>query len=357
MGELINSFILGSTAPVVDNGVYFTDTSPTATATTEFSGSFIAENTFNTSLSLSGSYSATQWVSSSSSITKQRVSYDFGVSTLFNKARITNSHDSGTQSNIGSRDIKIYGSTNAADYNVTYGADTALTLIYDGALREQDGTNGADWEYFIFASASYRYVIIDIANNHTSPSLVGIRRIEFGNQTGLLVPSGNPNLWESFSTPTAQATTTRTGGTFDPELSADTDLSLIGGWTNNQWMSAIAVTTLQRWSWDRGSSLTVNKLRISNSIDTGGTSNAHSIKDCVIYGSNNASDYNTTYAADTALVTLFTGTLSVHMAFDTTDWIYPTLLDIGSSYRYIIIDIVDSNAGAGRTGFRKIMTG
>ena len=359
MGELINSFILGTASPVVDDGVYFTDTSPTAIATSTYSMTFYAPAfAFDTSTSHTGTYNYASWLSASPyASAQQRLSYDMGTSKLVNKMRISNFHLSGTgERERGIRDIRVYGSTNASDYNTTYGSDTALTLLYDGATKKHSSFNGSDYDNFIMAAGTYRYIIIDISTNHyyTGDPSVGVRRIEFGYQSDLTVPSGNPNLWTAFSSPTAQATS-EFGAALVAENAADTDLSLTGGWTNNAWLSGSGQTSNQRWSWDRGSEIFLNKLRVSNMISNGGSS-SNGIKTVVIYGSNNASDYNNTYAANTALTTLYSGDIPEHVAQDTADWFYPTLLDY-DEYRYIVMDCADMYAGTTYMGFRRMMTG
>jgi len=163
---------------------YYTNTSPTAIATTTFAGEDVA-NLFDTSKSLTGAYGGQGWIGGSGVTTNTRVAVDLESAMNLFKIRMANYHDSGSGSTNGwgGQNIKIYSSVTLGDYVNTFNTVTGtMSLLYDGVLAKHTAVDEADWQEITLtglAPLSAQYVIIDIADQYAG-ALLGMRAVEIG---------------------------------------------------------------------------------------------------------------------------------------------------------------------------------
>ncbi|MCP3921900.1 MAG: hypothetical protein GY714_04865 [Desulfobacterales bacterium] len=113
------------------------------------------EHAFNTTLSKTGSSSATQWVSSILSVSNQRLIIVFSNVITFDKIVINNSHLSGGYVNRGAKNIKIYTSTDSITSTIYNAAISNSELIFDGVIAQHPASDtvddrgycGVEWAY------------------------------------------------------------------------------------------------------------------------------------------------------------------------------------------------------------------
>ena len=96
--------------------------------------SYYVENIFETSKAKDGTWNNTQWLSNA--ITNQRVVIVFNSVFSFYKIVINNSHSSGTETDTGAKNVKIYISNDAITSTVYNEAIPNSDLIFDGILLE-----------------------------------------------------------------------------------------------------------------------------------------------------------------------------------------------------------------------------
>ena len=180
MGNLINPHRFSPVDP--DPLTYYADTSPTAIASTEQNAARAIEWAFNTSRSLTGVADNNGWAGAATFNTNQRFAYtrpNPGVPVF--KMRNANYHNNGFGNTTGIKNVKIYISSNVADYNTTYGADTALTLMFDGVIPQHVGSDVDDLNVLTLLSSFYNgdYIIYDVADTYGA-SAMGTRQFDIG---------------------------------------------------------------------------------------------------------------------------------------------------------------------------------
>jgi hypothetical protein len=156
-------------------GSYQGNSTPTAIATTSIYGD---DKVWDTDLSNTGS--ANSGYRSDGELTNQRLAVDLGASPFAAYGcRIANGHHIGTQTDLGAKNVVIYGSNNAADYSSVYGTDNAMVQLWSGQLDEHTAVDEVDWQELTFSNAAaYRYIIVEIADNWGSTYAITVRRIQ-----------------------------------------------------------------------------------------------------------------------------------------------------------------------------------
>ena len=120
--------------------VFYTDTSPTAMASTENNlTTRRIELLFDTSTDVTGADTDNGWTGESSDDTNQRIAYTRpNPGTPLFKARSYNYHNNGAGNTVGIQNVKIYISSDIGDYNTNYGVLTGnMTLMFDGVITKQ----------------------------------------------------------------------------------------------------------------------------------------------------------------------------------------------------------------------------
>ena len=123
-----------------------------AYATTKYSTSYEAKFVFNTSLLKTGSWSGTSWLSSSGSITNQRLVCKFNSVKYVKKIVVNNAHNSGSTTEAGVRDTRIYFTSN--DYTgVVYGSiESDFHKIFDSSFSKHVASNSVDNKILLLES-------------------------------------------------------------------------------------------------------------------------------------------------------------------------------------------------------------
>ncbi len=114
-------------------------------STTHLESHYIAEYAFYTSLSKTGASSDNQWYASVGAgyVTDQRLICVFNTLTTFDTIRINNAHASGTYSDAGIQNVKIYTSLNAITSTVYGEAIANSTKIFDSTFPEHAAVDAA----------------------------------------------------------------------------------------------------------------------------------------------------------------------------------------------------------------------
>ena len=121
-----------------------TESDFTAYSTTNQGASWDVKYAFDTSVSKIGTSSSTDWLSSLSSTTNQRLICVFDVSIEFDQVRINNYHSNGSDTNVGAENVEINISTDTIT-DTTYGAAISnSTQIYDSTFDQHVASNVED---------------------------------------------------------------------------------------------------------------------------------------------------------------------------------------------------------------------
>jgi len=143
-----------------ENGVVIplVGTDFTAYATTEISTDYLAEFAFDTSLSKTGTYILNSW-RASSPIT-QRLIIVFNNAQSFRRIIINNIHNSGSNTDIGVKNTKIYTSINdeTPSGSPVYGEEISNSeLIFDGQIAQHVASDVIDDQEFYPVCFTYSY--------------------------------------------------------------------------------------------------------------------------------------------------------------------------------------------------------
>lgn len=130
--------------------------------------------------------------------------------------------------------------------------------------------------------------------------------------------------------------------------------SLIGSYTNQCWLSALFVSTNQRWHIDLGSAYIINRIYYENIHNSGGETNLGA-KNFTLWGSNSSDAFNDLVYNNDAGWTQLTTNISQfvqHVALNQADPQY-ILVTNNTPYRYYAIKCAD-NWGGNSLGLRRI---
>lgn len=150
-------------------------------ATSEYAGGgFEAFRSFNPANTLLGNMQYYAWVSANASYTNQRLHVDLGAAYLISRIYYENAHWTGTNTDMGAKDVIIQGSNSATAFaNLTYATNTDWTNLYSGTLKQHVAANQADPRYiYLIPLGKFRYYAFKFANNFSGTGYIGIRRIE-----------------------------------------------------------------------------------------------------------------------------------------------------------------------------------
>jgi hypothetical protein len=115
-----------------------------AYSTTSSNAHFVADFAFETALSKTGSYSRTSWVSLSGNVTNQRLTIRFCNPLWFDGITVNNGHDSGSDTDIGAKAVKIYRTAESTTSTTYEDAVSGGTKIFDGQLLQHSAADEAD---------------------------------------------------------------------------------------------------------------------------------------------------------------------------------------------------------------------
>lgn len=148
--------------------------------------------------------------------------------------------------------------------------------------------------------------------------------------------------------------TSEFGTSFKPYFTTDPSKSLIGDWTNTQWLSANAAHTNQRFHIDLGSAVIVKRIYYENSHEGAGTVNWGG-RHFTFWGSNTAGAFSTlTYATDTNWTQLTTSVseFDIHTTSNVPDPKFVTVTNT-TAYRYYAFKIADTWGSLAAIGMRR----
>jgi len=145
----------------------------------KYGAHYAAKNVSNTGVS-----EYTSWFASDGSITNQRINIRYDSSWtphVFTRLWIENAHNSGEDTEIGIRNVLVYGSNDESITSVTDYADTTnLTLLATIEVAQHVGSDSADPQYFELSNpASYKVMVLRIADCWGSTDFMAIRRFVF----------------------------------------------------------------------------------------------------------------------------------------------------------------------------------
>lgn len=146
-------------------------------ATSAFDGNYKPYWATDPAKSLTGTWVSNSWVSSA---TSQRFHIDLGTAKTITHIYYENSHNSGANTNTGSKNFTFWGSNTAGDFadlvyanNGTWVQLTTATTAFDIHV----GTDTADPKYItVTNSTAYRYYAFKLADTQGS-TILGFRRI------------------------------------------------------------------------------------------------------------------------------------------------------------------------------------
>lgn len=122
--------------------------------TTKYNNYYASKYIFDTSLSKIGSQVMTSWQSSTGNITNQRISCVFNTEKTFDEIIVNNYHATGTTTNEGAKNVKIYISDDSITSIVYGGVISNSTLIFDGLFNKHVESNVEDPQTLTFGEAS-----------------------------------------------------------------------------------------------------------------------------------------------------------------------------------------------------------
>lgn len=152
-------------------------------STTKFSTSYWAYYATNPVKSLTGSWIADSWLSSSGTTTNQRFHIDLGSAKVIKRIYYENQHDSGTQTDAGVQNFTFWGSNTGAGTfdDLVYANDEGWTqlTISQSTFDQHIGSDVADPKYItVTNTTAYRYYAFKFADNYGNANYMGVRRIE-----------------------------------------------------------------------------------------------------------------------------------------------------------------------------------
>jgi len=122
-------------------------------------------------------------------------------------------------------------------------------------------------------------IILDIAANYGSASYTGIRSVDFYSK-GIKIDTSGFNFFIALAT-------SSNGNGYTPNLTFDTSLPKLGGYTYNQWFSAGGQSTNQRLICIFNTPIEINAIIINNSHNSGTETNS-GVKTVKIYTSSDS---------------------------------------------------------------------
>ena len=157
-------------------------------ATTYYSNVFYPHFTCNPSLSLTGTWNYTSWVSGSRAPSQNRFHIDLGESKIIRRIYYENGHLSGTRTNAGAKNISFLGSNESdafADLVYTHDTDWTELSISQSTFDQHVSADQADPKYIaVNNSVSFRFYAFKIADNYGYGEYTSIRRIVLQTEDG-----------------------------------------------------------------------------------------------------------------------------------------------------------------------------
>jgi len=275
------------------------------------------------------------------------VKYVISHITAFIPDKITfeNYHNSGTNTNLGVKNVLVYGSNAATRPVTTYSDDTDLTLLATIEVSQHSGNDvAAPEEFSISTSTAYKHYVLKLVDNHGGSTYIGFRKVYLSGQYAESYPA-------IFDTTTARATNALVAG--HPYTAIDPTKLLTGDYSNyNGWVTDSGYTTNLKFNVNFATAIIAKGLYLENNHHSGAITNT-GVQSCILYGSNDANDYlDTTYANVSGTMTELTSfTATEHISQNSSHPQYVFFTNT-TAYRYYILRITN-NLGGARTGFRR----
>lgn len=194
-----------------------------------------ADNIFNTTLNKSGLYTNNQWLGIWPG--PYRIVIIFDTPQNFRDIRINNSHNNGTDTDMGIKTTKITTSPSFVNSIVYDEVIIDGTVIYDGEILKHVIYNTPDDRYYCsklgYNTVVAKSIMIDIENNWGYNQL-GLRSIEFIDENDNIIPLVEGNF-VAFSSSTDDA--------YDINDVFDINNNKINGMVGNAWLSQSGVTS------------------------------------------------------------------------------------------------------------------
>jgi len=138
MGIRSVEFKLGGSVLPITTGT-FTDY-----FSTEYNAAFSTDHAFNIWFAIDGSWSGNSWMSGLNIRFNQRIIVVFNDDVEFDEIVVNNTHTSGTQTDTGVKDTKIYSSTDVITNTVFNSIVPNSKLLFDGQIPMHSAVNGRD---------------------------------------------------------------------------------------------------------------------------------------------------------------------------------------------------------------------
>ena len=152
-------------------------------STTKFDTNYWAYYATDPTKSLTGSHTTNSWLSASGSNTNQRFHIDLGSAKIVKKIYYENFHGTGSLTDRGVQNFTFWGSNTGAGTfdDLVYANDEGWTqlTISQSTFDQHTASDVADPKYItVTNSTAYRYYAFKFADNYTSATYIGVRRIE-----------------------------------------------------------------------------------------------------------------------------------------------------------------------------------
>lgn len=152
-------------------------------ATSEYDGTYVADNATDPALSLTGAPANNEWwAPETSNGENQRFHIDYGSATRITSFNYDNSHTSGGSTGTGVKNFTLWGSNTISAFNeLTYATNTNWTQLSTSSSQfaQHAASDVADTKSFdVLTPGSYRYYAFKFADNWGVVTTMGLRHIE-----------------------------------------------------------------------------------------------------------------------------------------------------------------------------------
>jgi hypothetical protein len=132
--------------------------------------------------SLTGSYTNGWMIDGVGCNATQRFHIDLGSAKIVTRIYLENGHNSGGWTDMGVKNFTFWGSNTAGSFaELTYATDTGWTQLTTSInhWEQHSGSDAVDPQYTtVTNTTAYQYYAFKFADNWTSASSMGVRRIE-----------------------------------------------------------------------------------------------------------------------------------------------------------------------------------
>jgi len=258
---------------------------------------------------------------------------------------IENYHNSGADTNLGVKNVLVYGSNAATFPTTTYADDTDLTLLTTILVDEHSASDVAEPQTFsITTSTAYKHYVLKLVDNHGGGFYIGFRKVYVSGQYVENYPS-TPSQY------TTKASNYLIYGY--PWEATDRTKSLIGEYaTNSGWITDAGWSTNMKFNVSYDDPIVGVGLYLENNHHAGAIVDV-GVKNCILYGSNEVGDLaDITYANVNPTMTQllsFEGTQHILQNSSSPQYLFFTNT---VAYKYYILRITNNWTNT-RTGIRR----